>query len=444
MFDIIIIGGGPGGYTAAERAGEKGKTVLLVEKNILGGVCLNEGCIPTKTLLNASKYYVHAEESARFGVHISGIRFELSEAMAWKDQVTDTLRKGIAFLMKKNRVEVIKGEAKIVSQNTIEVGGVKYEAGNIIIATGSSTFIPSIPGALNKNVITSTEALQLESLPKSVAIVGGGAIGVEFASFFSSFGVTVHLIEMLDEILPSMDTEIAHSLRKAMKKTNFILSAKVEEIEGNIIRYSQNANTATQEAELILMAVGRRPNLMNLGLDEIGLVADRTGIKVNGQMQTNIPGIYAVGDVTGKIPLAHTANRMAEVAVNTICGVKDQMRYHAIPWVVYGYPECAGCGMTEAEALKTGIKIRTATVQMRVNGRFLAENGFAPGVCKVIVDTEKKILLGVHMMGGSCSEMIYGVAGMIESGMPIDRIKEIIFPHPSVSEIIKEALMNLH
>jgi dihydrolipoamide dehydrogenase len=443
MYDIIIIGAGPGGYVAAERAGAKGKKVLLVEKANLGGVCLNEGCIPTKTLLHSAKQYVHAQEASQFGVHVNSLAFDLEKAMEWKGKVIDTLRKGIAFLMKKYKVDVLMGSAKMAGGRKVDVNGNLYEAENVIIATGSSTFIPPIPGADGPNVITSTEALLLRTLPKSLTVIGGGVIGVEFASFFSSFGVRVYVVEMMDEIIPFMDREIAENLRKAMKRTDFILGAKVESITPEGVIYSKDGKTSKLESEIVLMAVGRRANLGGMGFEQIGLDMDKTGIKVNERMQTNLPGIYAIGDVTGKLMLAHAASRMGEVAVNTICGEKDRMRFHAVPWAVYGIPESAGCGMTELEAIRSGYKIRTATSLMRTNGRFLAENGGAPGLCKVIVDSERETILGVHMFGGACSEMIYGAAVFMEAELTVKEIKEIIFPHPSVSEIIKETIMEL-
>lgn len=443
MYDIIIIGAGPGGYIAAERAGAKGKSVLLIEKAHLGGVCLNEGCIPTKTLLNSAKQFVHAEEAIQFGVNVGGLSFDLAKAMEWKGKVIDTLRKGIAFLMKKYKVDVVSGSAKMVGGKKVDVDGKTYEAENIIIATGSSTFIPPIPGAKGPNVITSTEALQLKSMPKSIVVIGGGVIGVEFASFFSSFGVRVHVVEMMDEIIPFMDKEIAEGLRKAMKKTEFILGAKVESIDADGVSYSKAGKTVKLESELVLMAVGRRANLTGMGFEQIGLDMDKTGIKVNERMQTNLPGIYAIGDVTGKLLLAHAASRMGEVAVNTICGQKDRMRSHAVPWAVYGLPESTGCGMTESEAIKAGFKIRTATSLMRTNGRFLAENAMAPGLCKVIVDSERETILGIHMFGAASSEMIYGAAVFMEAELTLKEIREIIFPHPSVSEIIRDTILEL-
>ena len=444
-FDLIIVGAGPGGYIAAERAGAAGKSVLLIEKANLGGVCLNEGCIPTKTLLNSAKLYVHGVEAEKFGVHFDQPRFELTRAMAWKNEVIDRLRSGITSLMKKYKVTVVTGVASFTAKNKVKVGDVEYTAQNIIIASGSSIFMPPIPGSDSKHVLNSTDILKIETMPKSVAVIGGGVIGIEFASFFSALGVTVTVIEMMPEIIPMMDADLAPLLRRAMGTVDFHLNATVKSINGRTVNYTEANVEKSVDAEIILMAVGRRPNVKGLGLETIGLDFDAKGIRVNEKMQTNVPGIYAIGDVTGKGMLAHTASRNAEIAVNNICGKSDFMRSHAVPWAVYGIPEAAGVGFTETELKKAGIPYKKASMLMRANGRYLAENGTtAPGTCKVLIHAETQTLLGVHMLGTGCSEMIYGAAVMIESELRVKEIADIIFPHPSVSEIIKDTLISLH
>jgi dihydrolipoamide dehydrogenase len=448
MYDIIVIGAGPGGYIAAERAGARGKSVLLIEKAHLGGVCTNEGCIPTKSLLNAAKQYVHGLEAGKFGVHFDNARFELSEAMAWKQDVIETLRKGIAYLMRKNKVEVVTGEAEFVDWQTVRVNGQTYQGHNLILATGSSAAIPPIPGADSPVVVTNRKILEITELPKKLIIIGGGYIGMEFACFFSSVGVDVHVIEMMPEIVPMMDAEFAALLRKSLLGVGatpgigYHLGAKVENINGQEVRFSKDGKTDTLQADLILMSAGRRPNIQ--GLEHLGLDIRRTGIKVNEQMQTNLPNVYAVGDVNGESMLAHSASRMAEVAVNTICGKPDRIRYQAVPWVVYTLPEVAGCGLTGQDAEAKGIRVKTAKMQMRANGRFLAEYGKqSPGLCKVVVDADTNIVKGIHLLGGMCSEMIYGAAAMIETELRVQDIQDIIFPHPTVSEIIKDTLWEL-
>lgn len=442
MYDLIVVGAGPGGYIAAERAGAMGKSVLLIEKSHLGGVCTNEGCIPTKSLLNSAKQYVHGLEAGQFGVHFEGARFNLAEAMSWKQDVIETLRKGIAYLMKKSKVEVIVGEAEFLDRQTVKVNGNMYQGQHLIIATGSSAAIPPIPGADSQHVVTNREIFQIPELPGKLVIIGGGYIGMEFASFFSNVGVDVHVVEMLSEIVPAMDADCAKLLRRSVKKVAYHLGAKVEAIDEEIVTFSSNGTTESLQADLILMSVGRRPNVQ--GLEKLGLDIRPQGIKVNEKMQTNVPGVYAIGDVNGESLLAHSASRMAEVAVNVICGKPDRMRYHAVPWVVYTLPEVAGCGLTEQEARKQGIPVKTATMQMRANGRFLAEYGKrSPGMCKVVVDAETNVLKGVHLLGAVSSEMIYGVAAMIEAELRVQDIQEIIFPHPTVSEIIRDTLWEL-
>ena len=442
MYDIIIIGAGPGGYLAAERAGARGKKVLIIEKEHLGGVCLNRGCIPTKSLLNSSKLYKKAKNSQQFGVHAENVSFNMEEAMAWKEEVVLHNRNGVAFLMKHNKVEVIPGEAHFKGGKKVLVQGKEYEGEKIIIATGSSPFVPPIPGADSPNVLTSREVLNLKKLPASVAVIGGGVIGLEFASFFSNLGIRTDIVEMMDEIVPFMDKELAKVMRREMKGITFNLSCKVEKIDGSHVHYSdKNGKPQVIEAELILMAVGRKPNIACL--EGSGLDIERGCIKVDDRMKTNLPGVYAIGDVTGESLLAHSAYRMGEIVVEQICGGDDHMRYNAVPWAVYTHPEAAGCGLTEAEAASKGLKVKTASMQMRGNGRFFAENGKAAGICKVVVDAETEVLLGVHLLGGVCSEIIAGAAAMIEAELRVSEIKEIIFPHPSVSEIIKDTLWGL-
>jgi len=445
-YDIIIIGAGPGGYEMAERAGHKGLKVLLVEKNYLGGVCLNWGCIPTKTLLNSAKHYVHAKEAPEFGVTTGEVSFDLSTAMAWKQDVIETLRGGVAGMMKKNKVEVLFGEAKLIGSRKVEVDGTLYEGDNVVIATGGSPFVPPIPGADQPHVMTSKEILSVEKMPKSLVVIGGGVIGIEFASFFSSLGVKVDVIEMLDEIIPFMDNDQAQAFRRSLKgKVDFNLGCRVTAIDGNAVKYTtKSGEEKSLNADIVLMSVGRSPNLSGMGFEQAGLDFDRRGIKTDDQQRTNLPNVYAIGDVTGKSQLAHSATRMGEVALNTILGKKDRFRTNAIPWAVYSMPEIAGCGMTEDQAKEAGHTVESATLPLIMSGRFLAENGKkGPGSVKVVVDADTKVLLGVHMFGGICSEIIWGAAAMIEAELRVQDVQEIVFPHPTVGEVIRGAMFQL-
>jgi dihydrolipoamide dehydrogenase len=443
MYDIIIIGAGPGGYELAERAGHKGKKVLLIEKQYLGGVCLNWGCIPTKTLLNSAKHYVHAKEAPEFGVTTGDVKFELSKAMAWKQDVIETLRGGIAGMMKKNKVDVLFGEARLIGSGRVQVGDTVYEGANVVIATGGSPFVPPIPGADQPHVMTSKEILSVEQMPESLVVIGGGVIGIEFASFFSSLGVKVEVVEMLDEIIPFMDNGQAQAFRKALKgKVGFNLGCRVTAIDGHDVKYTtKSGEEKSIQADLVLMSVGRSPNLSGMGFEDAGLDFDRGGIRTDDQQRTNLPNVYAIGDVTGKSQLAHSATRMGEVALNTILGKKDRFRTNAIPWAVYSMPEIAGCGMTEDQAKEAGHQVETASLPLIMSGRFLAENGKrGPGSVKVIKDVDTDVLLGVHMFGGLCSEIIWGAAAMIEAELRVEDIQEIVFPHPTVGEVIRSTM----
>jgi len=441
MFDLIVVGAGPAGYIAAERAGHMGKKVLLIEREHLGGVCTNYGCIPTKSLLNAAKHFVYGKEASQFGVHFDNPRFNFTEAMAWKNETVETLRKGIAFLMKQGKVEVISGDASFPGGKKVTVGTETYEGVNLLIATGSEAFVPPIPGADGKNVVTNREILALKKLPGKLAVIGGGVIGLEFASFFSSVGAEVHVVEMMDEICPMMDADAAALLRKKMPAVAFELGAKVVGISDEGVKYQRDGKENFIEADLVLMSVGRRPIIS--GLDFLGLDISRLGVVVDERMRTNLPGVYAAGDVTGKSLLAHSASRMAEVAVADMFGSGNIMRYNAVPWAVYTNPEVAGCGMTEPEAADAGYNVKSASMQMRANGRFLAEHGKDAGFCKVVSDVDTGLILGVHMIGGVCSEMIGTAATFIEAELRVQDVREIIFPHPSVSEIIKDVCWNI-
>ena len=440
-YDLIIVGGGPGGYNAAERAGHAGLKTLVVEKETLGGVCLNRGCIPTKTLLAAAKHYHIAKDSTDFGVNTENVSMDWSKAFKRKEKTVRALVSGVKSKLKKNHVTVIEGEAGFIDRSTIEVNGESYTAAKIIIATGSKPFIPPIPGADSPAVLTSREILDIDHVPESLVVIGGGVIGLEFASLFSTLGSKVTIVEMLPEIVPSLDSDVAALLRKRLDKTvTFKLGARVESIKGAQVHYTDADGSQSVSGEFILMSVGRRPVVDGIGLENIGLDINRGAIVVDEQMRTNLPGVWAIGDCNGKSLLAHSAYRMGEVAVADMLGKTDRMRYNAIPSVVYSLPEAAGIGMTEADAVKAGREVVTKKLPMQYSGRYLAEYGQEPGFGKIVIDAKTKVLLGVHLVGGLCSENIWGAAAMIEAEFRVDDIKELIFPHPTVSEIIRETI----
>ena len=454
MFDVIVIGGGPGGYLAAERLGHRGKKVLVIEKQYMGGTCLNVGCIPTKTLLNSAKHYLHAKEAGQFGVHTDNVSFNMTEMMSWKEQVVKTLRSGVTASVKKCGAQIIEGTGVIVAPGSVKVAetGETFQAKAILVAAGSVPAMPPIPGAKdNPAVVDSTGLLSVEACPERLCVIGGGVIGIEFASLFGTLGSQVSVVEMMDEIIPPMDKDQAPLLRKALHNTTFHLGCKVERLEGGTVHFTtKDGKQESVTADLVLMAVGRRSETQSWGGKEIGVDITPKGVNVDDRMRTNITGIWAAGDVNGRSMLAHSAYRMAEVAVNDICSYlegtenRDLMRYNAIPWVVYSIPEAAGVGMTQQEAESQGIKVKTASVPMIVSGRFIAENGTkATGTVKVVADEQTDMILGVHILGPYASEMIWGAAALIENEMRVQDVKQMIFPHPTVCEAIREAIWSL-
>ena len=442
-YDFAVIGAGPAGYVAAKKAASVGLKVVMVEKKKLGGVCLNEGCVPSKTLLQAAKTYHHAKHGSIFGVEAGSLSFDFGKAHAHKNSVMDRMRDGIAGLMKKNKVEVIEGEAKLV-KGGFSVNGESHEAENILLCTGSSPSIPPIPGIEADHIVDSTGILDNEQLPESLVIVGGGVIGCEFACVYASVGVPVTVLEAMPEICPNLDPEIAAILRKELenKGVTFLLGAKVEKFEGKSVSYNLEGESKEIESDLVLVATGRKPNVSGLGLEDIGLDFDpRGGVKVDPRGATNLPGVWAAGDVTGQAWLAHAASRMAEVVVHNITGQKDQMRHDTMPAVVYTSPEVAVVGLTKEEAVDRGFKVKTGKIPMAINARYIAENPGEQGMCKVVLDADTNRLLGVHMVGGACSEMIFGAVAMLETELREEEIEEIVFPHPTTSEIMKDVFM---
>lgn len=448
MFDLAIIGGGPAGYVAAERAGAKGLKVVLFEKKALGGVCLNEGCIPTKALLYSAKVYDTAKNGEKYGVKAGDLHFDYAKMFDRKNKVVRKLVAGVGAKMKAHNVQVIMAEAVLKGRTaegiTIDALGEQYQAVNVLICTGSEAAVPPIPGLAEAGemVMTNREILNLKEQPKRLVIIGGGVIGMEFASFFNSLGTEVTVIEMLPEILTGMDTKLSAMLRDmyAKKGVVFNLNAKVTDIKGQKVVYEKEGQSFEVEGDRILLSVGRRANLQGLGLESLGVEVQKGGIRVDEKMQTNVPNVFAAGDVTGFSLLAHTASREGEVVVNNLCGRTDRMRYKAIPGVVYTNPEIAGVGLTEETAAQKGIAVRVAELPMAYAGRFVAENEMGNGVCKVVIGAQHGEVLGVHMLGNPSSEMIFGACMAIEQELTVEALQEVVFPHPTVSEIFKETL----
>lgn len=458
MYDLAIIGGGPGGYVAAERAGAAGLKTVLFEKKSLGGVCLNEGCIPTKTLLYSAKVYNYAVNGSHYGVYVQNPAFKYEEFVSRKDKVVRKLVGGIKAAMKGCKVEVVNEAAVIRGRGaegiTVSAAGTDYVARNLLVCTGSEAVVPPFPGLreAGDTIVTNREILALKEQPKELVVIGGGVIGMEFAAFYSTLGTKVTVVEMLPKILGPLDDEISTMLQNiyAKRGINFCLRCKVTGIEGDTVVYEDpEGKVCRVSGDKILVSVGRRANLAGLGLEELGVefvvnkAGKPVGIRVDEKMRTNIPGVYAAGDVTGFSMLAHTASREGEVAVNNILGKEDRMRYDAIPGVVYTNPEVAGVGLTEAEAKAQGLDVSVVKLPMAYSGRFVAENEGGEGICKIIVGKKYREVLGVHMLGNPCSEILAAACIAIEGEMTLEQLKEVVFPHPTVSEIIKETAFAL-
>ncbi|WP_449033321.1 dihydrolipoyl dehydrogenase [Porphyromonas sp.] len=442
--DLIILGGGPAGYTAAERAARGGLNTLLIEKRALGGVCLNEGCIPTKTLLYSAKIWHLTEDAKKYGIEASADQFLMDKVNARKNKVVRKLVAGIKGKMTNAGVTVVTGEGEILAPTTpqeysVKVGEETYTAPRLLLASGSETFVPPIPGLDTVEYWTSREALESKELPKSIAIIGGGVIGMEFAAFYNRVGVEVHVIEMLPEILGGMDSEMGALLRAEYTKlgVKFYLQHKVTSVAPEGVTVEFEDNSFVIPTERILLSVGRRP--VTEKLSPLGLAMEGRGVKVDATMRTSLPGVYAAGDITGYSLLAHTAVREAEVAIDNMLGKDAQMSYRAIPGIIYTQPEVAGVGMTEDQLKKEGISYRKHQLPMAFAGRFVAENEMANGVCKILIG-EDDSLLGAHMLGNPASELIVVIAVAIERGIKAHELASVVFPHPTVGEIIKETI----
>lgn len=447
-FDLAIIGGGPAGYNAAERAAAEGIKTLLFEKNALGGVCLNEGCIPTKALLYSAKILDSFKTATKYGVQVSGNpTFNLGAMMDRKDRTVQRLTQGVAMKLNTHGVTVVNGAAFVESDKdgafTIRSGETSYTATYLMLCTGSDTVVPPIKGLSETDYWTSREALLVRDLPKRLTVVGGGVIGMEFASFFNSLGVSVTVVELLPEILDSMDKEIAKQLRSdyTKKGVTFLLKTKVVEVSNTAVTVERNGKTEQLSTDKVLISVGRRPVLDGFGLEALQLEFDNKRLKVNEHMQTSHPRVYAVGDITGHSMLAHTAIREGEVAVNHLVGKDDFMRYDTVPGVVYTNPEVAGVGLTEEAAAAQGLSARVVKLPMAYSGRFVAENEGVNGLFKLLVDEQERVV-GCHILGNPASEIIVAVGLAIERNLTLEEVQKVVFPHPTVGEIIHEGIFS--
>lgn len=449
QYDVAIIGGGPAGYLAAERLGQAGKKTLLAEKRALGGVCLNEGCIPTKTLLYSAKAFNYASNGGHLGVRTNAAALDHASVIRRKDEVVKTLVGGVQASVKKCGATMLFAEASVRAENggfTMLCEGQSYHARNVILAMGSSPALPNIPGLLEGvetgSVLTSREALCLDEPPKRFVVVGGGVVGLELAAYYNAAGSSVAVVEMMDFVGGPIDADAAHVLKTNMEQAGvaFYTGSKVTDVSNRTAVVQTADDTLSLPYDKLLVSVGRKPNTDFPWLKEMGVYMERGAVVTDDTCATNLPGLYAVGDINGKSLLAHTAYREAEVAVNRILGIADAMDYSAIPGVIYTMPEVASVGISEAQAKELGLAISIKKASINNSGRHIAECGMSSGFIKVVLDEKKGILLGATLVSAYASEIIYALTLIIQNKIPIQSIQKTIFPHPTVCEIIREVI----
>lgn len=446
--DLIIIGAGPGGYETALHAAERGMKVVLVNGGQLGGTCLNAGCIPTKCMVKDAAV-VNACRSDEFGVTDVNFRIDFNRVITRREQVVSQLRDGIAGLLKKAGVEVAEGLASFKDAHTVTVGDAEYTADNIIIATGSESKALPIPGGDADFVLDSTGILRLEYIPAQLVIVGGGVIGLEFASVFNAFGSEVTVVEFMKNIAPTFDSDISKRLKQALSKrgVKIITGAAVKKIEQNadyqvVTTYDLKGKEETIVSSDILMAVGRKPNVEGLGLEVAGVVYSPKGIPVDDNMRTNVEHIYAIGDVNARLMLAHVASFQGVRALNAIQGKSDNIRFDVVPAALFTDPECAMVGLTDDQCKEQGIPVKVGKSFFRANGKALA-GGESDGLCKLVFHAESGELLGAHIMGAEAALLAQQCCDFITARRTASDICETIFGHPTLSEVILAAAQSV-
>jgi len=447
VFDVVVIGAGPGGYVAAIKGAQMGGKVALVEGGKMGGTCLNVGCIPTKALVHSASTYLGALQAHRFGVEAKEITLNMDAVMDHKHNTVEQLVSGIEKLVKANGVAVYDGWAQIPSTGKVEVtledGSVeRLEARNIVIATGSSHF--TLP-FLKDKAITSDELLNLDYVPERLCIIGGGVIGIEFACIFSAFGAEVTVIELLPSILPNMDQEISRRLALILRRrginihTNTSVTAVDDDgKEKTVLARGKDGTLNKFKAEVVLSAVGRAPNFGGIALDPLGVAYDKKGIKVDGRMATNIPGIWAIGDVVGHTYLAHGASAEGMAVMENIFGNPKAMDYSAVPACVFSIPECSSVGYTEQEARKQGFQVKISKFPFGANGKALSM-GATDGLVKVVADSATGKVIGMHILGPHAGDLIHQGTIAVQLGLTAKEAAGIVYAHPTLSEAVMEA-----
>lgn len=445
MSDLIIIGAGPGGYETALAAAGAGLKVTLINGGRLGGTCLNEGCIPTKCMVRDASVVSTLREAGGICVASPEYAVDFDKIRARKENVVATLRDGVAGLLKRAKVELVEGKARFKDSSTVTVDGMDYEADRIIIATGSRSKSLPVPGADDPRVLDSTKLLDIDHVPERLVIVGGGVIGMEFATIFNALGSEVTVVEYMKQILPPFDSDIAKRLKQTLSKRgiNIITGAAVTGIDMHddgttTVRYMLKEAEQQVECTDVLMAVGRMPNVEDLGLENAGVEWSKRGIPVNDNMQTNVGTIYAIGDVNARMMLAHVASAQGKRALNHILGRQDAIRMDVVPSAVFTDPECGMVGLTEDQCKEQGIAVTVGKSFYRGNGKALAM-GEPDGLVKLIFDRESELLLGAHVMGAEAALIAQQCADMIAWGKTRSEIRDLIFGHPTLSEVILAA-----
>lgn len=453
VYDLIVIGGGPAGYHGASLAGKNGLKTLLIEKAALGGVCLNSGCIPSKTWLYAAKIYAGAKDGAAYGVRAEKISFDQQRLIARKNKVVKILAAGVKNQLAKNNVQVVVAKGEIVGCDDtgfqVKAGDEYYRGKNLLLATGSVPVIPSIPGLeparRNGMVLTNEEIFNLSRVPSTLVVIGGGVIGLEMAAYFNAVGSKVTVVEVRDRIGGEIDRDIAAVLLDNYRKkgVDFRLNTRVTGVDGQGVKIKTGDGEEIIPAEHVLLSVGRQPLLSGFGLENLGPVLEEGRLRVDCSGRTSVPGLYAAGDVNGRSMLAHTAYREAEVCISQLLGRTEEVNYEAIPAVIYTDPEVASVGETPESAARKGLAVETVTLSMRYSGRYVAEHEGGDGLCKLVFTRPERRLIGAHLITEHASELIYGAGMMIDRKMKVEEIKKVVFPHPTIGEIFKEAVFSL-